>query len=360
MRPKALLEARAQHAAGKIDAAALREVEKKHIKIHVDRLLSAGIPDVTDGEFCRAYFHIDHLKHYSGVEVQKNSLEQQQGSVPPTLAVVDKIKHTENIEVANFEYLKSIVPAELHSHIKITIPSPTMLHFRGGRKAISESAYPDLNDFWADLAAAYRAEIQALYDSGCRYLQLDDTNLSYLTSRAMRADAAARGEDVDALPSLYAKLINASIANRPDDMVVGIHLCKGNFKSRFFAETSEDGYAPVAKALFGELNVDCYFLEWEDERSGKDFTSLGGYLSPNKTVVLGLVSSKFADMEDKATLVAKLKDAAQYLPGGLDQLAISPQCGFSSTHHGNAITEEDQYAKLKLCKEVAEEVWGTK
>lgn len=185
-----------------------------------------------------------------------------------------------------------------------------------------------------------------------------DTNLAYLTDPKMREEAAARGEDVDALPSRYAKLINACFANRPSDMVIGIHLCKGNFKSQFFASGSEEGYAPVAKALFGELNVDAYFLEWENERSGKDFSALSGHLSPHKTVVLGLVSSKLADMEDKATLVAKLKDAARQVPGGIDQLAISPQCGFSSTHHGNALDKQTQYSKLELCKAVAEEVWG--
>ena len=233
-----------------------------------------------------------------------------------------------------------------------------MLHFRGGRKAINEEAYPDLDQFFADLAEAYRQEVEALYAAGCRYLQLDDTNLAYLTDPKMREAAKGRGEDVDALPSRYAKLINASFANRPEDMVIGIHLCKGNFKSQFFADGSEDGYAPIAKALFGELNVDAYFLEWEDERSGKDFTALAGHLSKEKTVVLGLVSSKLATMEAKATIIAKIRDAAQHAPGGLNQLALSPQCGFSSTAHGNAIKEDDQYAKLRLCKEVAEEVWG--
>lgn len=258
----------------------------------------------------------------------------------------------------NFLYLKSLVPADKYRHIKITIPSPTMLHFRGGRKGISEKAYPNLDDFFADVASAYRKEVDALYAAGCRYLQFDDTNLAYLTDPKMREEAKERGEDVDALPSRYAKLINACFANKQDDMIIGIHLCKGNFRSQFFASGSDEGYAPVAKALFGELNVDAYFLEWENERSGKDFSALSGNLSAHKTVVLGLVSSKVSDMEDKETLVSKLREAAKQLPGGLDQLAISPQCGFSSTHHGNAITEETQYAKLELCKAVAEEVWG--
>lgn len=323
----------------------------------MQKLIDSGIPDITDGEARRLWFHLDFLEQLGGVEV-RNSLDNANGHVPPTLLVTGKVRHVKNIEVDNFLFLKSIVPAEKHHQIKITIPSPTMLHFRGGRKGISEEAYPNLDDFFADVAAAYRTEVDALYGAGCRYAQLDDTNLAYLTDPKMRQEASARGEDVDSLPSKYAKLINACFANRPADMVIGIHLCKGNFKSQFFASGSEEGYAPVAKALFGELNVDAYFLEWENERSGKDFSALSGNLSANKTIVLGLVSSKVADMEDKAVLVQKIREAAKQLPGGLDQLSISPQCGFSSTHHGNSITEETQYAKLELCKAVAEEVWG--
>lgn len=358
MRPKEVLAAREKHANGEIDAAALRKIEDEHIKVHVEKLLSEGIPVITDGEFRRQYFHIDFLKHLQGVELQKDSLAQKEGNVPPTMVVKGKIGHPYNIEVENFKYLKSIVPAEKHNHIKITIPSPTMLHFRGGRKAISEEAYPDLSEFFEDVSKAFRDEVAALYEAGCRYLQIDCTDLAYLTDPKMRQDAVDRGEDIDALPSQYVSLINASFANRPKDMVVGIHLCKGNFKSQFFAAGSEEGYKPIAKALFGELNVDAYFLEAENERSGKDFSALQGHLSPNKTVVMGLVSSKLADMEDKAALIAKIKDAAQYTPRGLEQLAISPQCGFSSTHHGNAITYEDQYKKLRLCNEIAKEVWG--
>ncbi|CAO1631065.1 unnamed protein product [Parajaminaea phylloscopi] len=357
LRPKALLDARAEHANGKIDAAALRKIEDQHIKSHVEKLLELGVEDITDAEFRRAYFHTDFLKELGGVEVV-NNLEADDHHKPPTLLVTGPVRHVKNIEVDNFLFLKSIVPADKHHQIKITIPSPTMLHFRGGRKGIDAKAYPDLDDFFADVAAAYRQEIEALYAAGCRYLQLDDTNLAYLTDPKMRAEAAARGEDVDSLPSRYANLINSCFANRPADMVIGIHLCKGNFKSRFFASGSDEGYAPVAKALFGELNVDAYFLEWEDERSGKDFSALSGHLSENKTVVLGLVSSKVSDMEDRQVLIRKLHEAAKQVPGGLSQLAISPQCGFSSTHHGNSITEETQYAKLQLCKSVAEEVWG--
>lgn len=358
LRPKEVLAAREQHANGEIDAAALRKVEDTHIKTHVEKLLSEGIPVVTDGEFRRQYFHIDFLKHLAGVELQKDSLAQKEGNVPPTMVVKGKIGHPNNIEVENFKFLQSIVPQDKHHQIKITIPSPTMLHFRGGRKAIDEAAYPNLDDFFIDVAAAFRAEVEALYQAGCRYLQIDCTDLAYLTDPKMRQDAIDRGENIDSLPSQYVSLINASFANRPKDMVVGIHLCKGNFKSQFFAQGSEEGYKPIAKALFGELNVDVYFLEAENERSGKDFSALQGFLSPNKTVVMGLVSSKLADMEDKATLVAKIRDAAQYTPKGLEQLAISPQCGFSSTHHGNAITFEDQYKKLRLCNEVAKAVWG--
>ncbi|CEH18694.1 hypothetical protein CBOM_05413 [Ceraceosorus bombacis] len=364
LRPRAVHDARAAFAAQKLDAAGLRAAEDAAIREHISTCLSLGIRDLTDGEFRRQYFHIDFLKHLSGVSVQKNSLEQQEGHIPPTLAVVGKIKHERDIEVDNFEFLKSIVPRAQWNGIKVTIPSPTMLHFRGGRKAIDEQVYPDLDDFFQDLAAAYRAEIDALYKAGCRYLQL----LAYLTDPKMRADAAARGEDLATLPHRYAELINKAIQSRPQDMLVGIHLCKGNFKSQFFAAGSSEGYAPIAEALFGKLQVDAYFLEWEDQRSGVDFSVLGArpagenarpYLDASKTVVLGLVSSKVGKLEDKEELKRKLHDAAKFAPAGLEQLAISPQCGFSSTVHGNSITSDEQYAKLRLCKEVAEEVWGS-
>lgn len=358
LRPASIHSARASFAAGTIDASALRQIEDREIASHVSTLLANNVQEITDGEFRREYFHLDFLKHISGITISKNTLEQKEGRVPPTLSVTGKLKHTHDIEVANFAYLRSLVPADAVGRIKITIPSPTMCHFRGGRAAISTAAYPELEEFYSDLAQVYRTEIAALYAAGCRYIQLDDTNLAYLTDATMRSQAESRGEDLAKLPLDYARLINAALADKPADMVAAIHLCKGNFRSQFFAQGSRDGYNPIAEVLFQKLNVNAFFLEWEDDRSGKDFSALA-HLPENKVVVLGLVSSKFATLEEKDTLVAKIQDAAKQIKGGagLKQLAISPQCGFSSTVHGNEITPETQFAKLGLCREVALQVW---
>lgn len=358
LRPASIHTARSSFAAGSISAAELRTIEDREIASHVHELLENGVQEITDGEFRREYFHLDFLKHIEGITISKNTLEQKEGRVPPTLSVTGKLRHTHDIEVDNFKYLQSLVPASEVKRIKITIPSPTMCHFRGGRAAISSEAYPDLEQFFSDLAAVYRKEIAALYAAGCRYIQLDDTNLAYLTDETMRSQAASRGEDLDKLPLDYARLINASLADKPGDMVAAIHLCKGNFRSQFFAQGSEDGYNPIAKVLFQQLNVNAFFLEWEDSRSGKDFSALQ-HLPPNKVVVLGLVSSKHAKMESKEELVKKINDAAAEIKAddGLRQLAISPQCGFSSTVHGNEITKQTQFDKLRLCRDVAQHVW---
>lgn len=356
LRPPAIHTARAAFASGSISASDLRTVEDREIAAHVQDLLSHNVSEITDGEFRREYFHLDFLKHISGITISKNTLEQKEGRVPPTLSVTGKLRHEGNIEVENFKYLKSLVPESEVGRIKITIPSPTMCHFRGGRAAIDKEVYPDLEEFFSDLAAVYRTEIDALYAAGCRYVQLDDTNLAYLTDQTMRSQAQSRGEDLEKLPHDYARLINASLASKPADMVAAIHLCKGNFRSQFFAQGSDEGYNPIAEVLFQKLNVNAFFLEWEDERSGKDFSALK-HLPPNKVVVLGLVSSKFAKMEDNKVLVDKIEQAAGFAKGGKEQLAISPQCGFSSTVHGNEITKEVQFEKLALCREVAQQVW---
>ena len=226
-----------------------------------------------------------------------------------------------------------------------------MLHFRGGRKAIDEKAYPDMDKFFSDLARIYREEIAELAELGCTYLQLDDTNLAYLCDPAIRENARERGEDPDELPRRYARLINDAISERPEEMAVCVHLCRGNFQSAWVAE---GGYEPVAETLFNELNVDGFFLEYDDERSG-DFAPLH-HVPKGKTIVLGLVSSKWAELEDKDELRKRIDEAARYVPH--DQLALSPQCGFSSTMEGNEITVDDQVAKLRLVQETAAEVWG--
>jgi 5-methyltetrahydropteroyltriglutamate--homocysteine methyltransferase len=354
LRPKALLDAREAHRAGRIDAAALRRVEDDAIWDVVRFQEDLGLRGITDGEFRRTYFHIDFLTQLEGVETKGGiqvKFHSNAGDVdfaPPVMQVTGKVKHAKDIQRQDFEFLKSVatrVP-------KVTIPSPTMLHFRGGRAAISREAYPDLEAFYADVAQAYREELAALGRAGCTYVQLDDTNLAYLCDEKMREGARARGDDPNELPRRYAALINAAIRDRPAGMTVCTHLCRGNFKSAWAAE---GGYEPVAEVLFNELAVDGYFLEYDDARSG-DFAPLR-FLPKGKTVVLGLVSTKLDRMETKDEVKRRIDEAAKFAP--LDQLCVSPQCGFSSTVHGNEIHVETQAAKIRLCVDVARDVWGT-
>ncbi len=271
LRPATVHEARARRANDEISAAQLRDVEDVAIADAVRQVEGLGMRTVTDGEFRRTWFHLDFLQQLDGVAVTGNIAASSDAATtvhltPPKLSVVGPLRHARDIQVDDFRYLASIVTETP----KVSIPSPTMVHFRGGRAAIDLDAYPDLDKFFADLAACYRAEIDALYAAGCRYVQLDDTNLAYLCDPVMRAGAADRGEDPDELPHAYAELINDVIVGRPDDLVVAIHLCRGNYRSTWFAE---GGYEPVAEVLFNELNVDAYFLEYDDERSG-DFAPL--------------------------------------------------------------------------------------
>ena len=353
LRPRALLEAREKFAKGEIDAAALRKVEDDAIRGIVKFQEDLGLRGITDGEFRRTYFHIDFLTQLDGVETKGGiaiSFHSNAGNVdfaPPVMQVTKKVKHSKPIQRRDFEFLKSLVSRTP----KVTIPSPTMLHFRGGRGAVSRDAYPAMEDFFDDIAQAYRDEIADLAAAGCTYLQLDDTNLAYLCDTKMREGAKARGDDPDELPRRYARLINAAIAHKPASMRVCVHLCRGNFKSAWAAE---GGYEPVAEVLFNELAVDGYFLEYDDARSG-DFAPLR-HVPAGKTVVLGLVSTKLDRMETKDDLKRRIDLAAKVMP--LDQMAISPQCGFSSTVHGNDIAVATQAAKLKLCVETARDVWG--
>jgi 5-methyltetrahydropteroyltriglutamate--homocysteine methyltransferase len=353
LRPPELLAARDRFAKGEIDRAALRAAEDAAIRDIVRFQEDAGLEGITDGEFRRTYFHVDFLEQLSGVETKGGiavSFHTAQGNVefaPPVMKVTGRVRHAKPIQVADFEFLRSVTKRTP----KVTIPSPTMLHFRGGREAISREAYPDLEAFYADVAAAYRDEIAALAAAGCTYLQLDDTNLAYLCDAKMREGARQRGDDPDELPRRYARLINAAIAGRPANMTVCVHLCRGNFKSAWVAE---GGYEPVAQVLFNELAVDGYFLEYDDTRSG-DFAPLR-HVPKGKIVVLGLVTTKLDTLETKDYLKAKIAEAAKLVP--LEQLCLSPQCGFSSTVHGNVIARDAQAAKLKLVVETAREVWG--
>ena len=354
LRPKYLLDAREQKARGEISAEQLRKVEDRAIAEIVKFQQDVGLKSVTDGEFRRTYFHLDFLEQLGGVKSDlPATIRRADGSeelAPPVIRVIDKVRHAKNIQLADFEYLKSQV-APGHTP-KVTIPSPTMLHFRGGRAGISREAYPELDPvFYDDVARAYADELQSLADAGCSYVQMDDTNLAYLCDGKMREAARGRGDDPDELPHRYAHFINKVVALKPAGMTLAMHLCRGNFKS---THAAEGNYEPVAEALLAEMNLDAYFMEYDDDRSG-DFRPLR-FLPKGKIVVLGLVTTKFGQMESKDALKRRIEEASKYAP--LDQLCLSPQCGFSSTVHGNNIAVEDQRNKLRLVVETASEVWG--
>lgn len=352
LRPAAVLDARRRHDLGEIDAAERRAVEDEAIAAMIPKLEATGIRSITDGEYRRAFFHLDFLQELAGVTVSgsiasSSDSEETVGMAPPRISVTGRLAHQHDIQVDDYRF----VAGRTDATPKVAIPSPTMVHFRGGRAGIDIESYPDLDDFFEDLAACYRAEIAALYAAGCRYIQLDDTNLAYLCDPQMRQGAIDRGDDPDELPRTYAALINDALADRPDDLTVGVHLCRGNFRSTYFAS---GGYEPVAEVLFNELDVDAYFLEYDDERSG-GFAPLR-FVPSDKTVVLGLVTSKHPELEAPDELLARIDDAAAYVDA--DQLCLSPQCGFSSTLHGNLITEDDQWAKLRLVVDTAARAWG--
>jgi 5-methyltetrahydropteroyltriglutamate--homocysteine methyltransferase len=353
LRPQALLAARRRAREGEMSRDELRQIEDTHVRDVVARQEGIGLKSVTDGEFRRTYFHIDFLERLQGVTVSggiESRFKSEKGEVnfaPPSLSVTGKLRHVTDIQKPDFEFLKSVT----HETPKVTIPSPTMVHFRGGRKTIDIEAYPEMTGFFEDLAQCYRDEIDSLYRAGCRYIQLDDTNLAYLCDPKLRAGARERGHDPDHLPRAYAALINAVVDRRPADLTVSVHLCRGNFKSAWVAE---GGYEPVADVLFNELNVDAYFLEYDDERAG-DFRPLR-FVPKGKTIVLGLLTTKVGKLEPREDLLRRVDEAGRYMP--LDQMCLSPQCGFSSTVEGNEITEQDQWAKLQLVVQTAREIWG--
>ena len=355
LRPARLREAREKFFAKQISAEALREVEDACIREVVKQQEAVGLKGITDGEFRRTYFHVDFLEKLDGVEVRYGEFSSafrkddgtQVGFKPPTMHVEAKVKHAKSIQGADYDFLKSIVARTP----KVCIPAPSMLHFRGGREAISSQVYPRLDDFYDDLTAAYAQEVDDLAKRGLRYLQLDDTNLAYLCDPAIRERTRSRGDDPDALVQLYCKLVNDAIRHRPKDMTISVHLCRGNFKSAWVAQ---GGYEPVAEILLNEMKIDGFFLEYDDERSG-DFAPLR-FAPKGVTIVLGLMSSKHAAAEPKDEVKRRIEEASRYVP--LEQCALSHQCGFSSTAHGNDLTEDDQWKKLARCVEVATEVWG--
>ena len=353
LRPKYLLDARERCQKGEMTAEQLRAVEDRAISEIVRFQEDVGLTSITDGEFRRTYFHIDFLDQLGGVQTDiPVTIRKPDGTeelAPPVMRVIGKVRHVKDIQRADFEYLKSQVAAG--STPKVSIPSPTMLHFRGGRAGISREHYPDLEPFYEDVANAYGDELRSLAAAGSTYVQLDDTNLAYLCDDKMREAARARGDDPNELPHRYASFINRVVALRPPGMTLAVHLCRGNFKSTWAAQ---GGYEPVAEALLTEMQVDAYFLEYDDARSG-DFKPLR-FLPKGKTVVLGLVTTKLGTLESKDDLKRRIDEASKYVP--LEQLCLSPQCGFSSTVHGNNITVEAQRAKLRLVVETAQEVWN--
>ncbi|KAF1988707.1 UROD/MetE-like protein [Aulographum hederae CBS 113979] len=361
LRPKPILSAREHLSAGTTTASSLRALEDTHVTAVVRAQLSAGLSSITDGEFRRAYFHLDFLKHLDGVEVQGNIIStaaHKDGFSPPKLLVTGKLGHSKSIQVDDYLYLREQIAAanpDRPTSVKVCIPSPTMVHFRGGRSSISEEAYPSLDpSFFDDLARVYREELADLYAAGCRTVQLDDTNLAYLCDAGMRAEAAERhGVESSELARQYARLINAAVGERPKDMTVGIHLCRGNYRSQWFAQ---GGYEPVAEVLFKELDVDAYFLEYDDARSG-DFAPLR-HLPAGKVVVLGVMSSKKNELDNREEIAKRVREAAGFCGQGLQQLCLSHQCGFSSTMEGNELSEEEQWAKVRAEVEIAKELWG--
>ena len=350
LRPPWLAQARQQFKRGELSAPALREMEDRAISQAVQRQQDIGLQAVTDGEFRRDWWHLDFLGQLAGVTLTENSGQKfqiaGQGEQPPIASVTGPVGCPQPIMVDHFAYLKSVARATP----KMTIPSPSMLHLRGGRAAISRVAYPDLEVFWADVAAAYAEAIAHLGAAGCRYLQLDDITFAYLCDPKIRQNCLANGDDPHALPTRYASVINQALRGRPADMRVTIHTCRGNFKSAWVAE---GGYDPVVDAMFA-TDVDGYFMEFDSARAG-GFEPLRR-LPPGKQVVLGLVTTKQGDLESKDGLKRRIDEAARIVP--LDQLCLSPQCGFSSTHHGNALSVDDQWRKLERVVEVAREVWS--
>jgi 5-methyltetrahydropteroyltriglutamate--homocysteine methyltransferase len=355
IRPKVLVAAREAKAKGEISAEALTQIQHDAIREIVRLQEEIGFQAINDGEFNRQGWQGDFQLKFANVKrvasrftVHFHSAKGDTANQPPTLEIVGKFSRPAGIFVDDFKFLKSIA----HGTAKITIPSPTAFHFRGGRDAVDRKAYPEMGDFFADLARAYREEIADLAAAGCRYLQIDETNFAYLCDPALREEVRHNlGEDPDRLPGRYATLINQAIAGRPADMVVCLHLCRGNSESAWIAE---GGYEPVAETLFNAVAADGYFLEYDSPRAG-DFAPLR-FVPENKRIVLGLVTTKRPELEAKDDLKRRIEAASRYLP--LDQLALSPQCGFASTEAGNLLSEEDQFAKLRLIVALAEEIWG--
>ncbi len=355
LRPQRLLDARAGHAEGHIDDGELRAVEDEAIREAVRLQEDVGLRSATDGEFRRSSWHMDFIYELGGIRrVQENlsvRFHSDEGDIeftPSAARVAERITLPEPIFADAFRFLAETVTTATP---KLTIPSPSMVHYRGGRAAIDEDVYPDLDEFWADLTAAYAEQVRAIGELGCEYLQFDDTSLAYLNDPEQREHVAQIGGDASHQHETYIRHINEALAERPEGMAVTTHMCRGNFRSSWVAE---GGYDFVAEALFSELDVDGFFMEWDDARSG-GFEPLR-FVPQGKVVVLGLVTTKRGELESRDELKRRIEEASRHVD--LDQLCLSPQCGFSSTVEGNDLSREQQAAKLRLVVETAEEVWG--
>ncbi len=349
LRPPALRAARERAARGEIDAQGLRTVEDRCIRDAVAMQESIGLRAVTDGEFRREYWHLDFLCGFDGMELWRAGLGGgfNADEQPPIVRATRRVSRGRGIFVDHYAFLHSAAAQTP----KLAIPGPAMTHLRGGRDAVDRAAYPDLEAYWADLCAAYRAEIADLYAAGCRYLQIDDVSFAYLCDDGMRDFLRARGDDPDELALLYCRLVNDALADRPADLAATVHMCRGNFKSAWAAQ---GGYEPVAERVFGGLAVDGLFLEYDTARAG-GFAPLR-FVPDGRIVVLGLITSKTPELESAAHVERRVEEAARYVPH--DRLCLSPQCGFSSTHHGNRLSEDDQKRKLAFVVEIADRLWG--
>ena len=350
LRPAALKEARAKREQGAITAAELKAVEDREVEKIIKKQEEIGLKLATDGEFRRSWWHFDFLGMLDGVELYESDQGIQFRGVQTkaqSLRIVGKVGFSNHPMLEHFKFLKahtSVLP-------KMTIPAPPVLHFRLAKDGIKKDVYPDLDGFFHDLGQAYKQAVKGFYDAGCRYLQFDDTVWAYLCSQEELRKARERMPNVDQLQGIYARVINAALEGKPADMVITTHVCRGNFRSTWI---SEGGYEPVAETLLAKVNYDGYFLEYDTERAG-GFEPLRFLPKGNKLVVLGLVTSKSGTLEKKDDIKRRLDEAARYAP--LEQLCLSPQCGFASTEEGNVLAEEEQWAKLRMIKELADEVW---
>ncbi|MBA2691019.1 MAG: 5-methyltetrahydropteroyltriglutamate--homocysteine S-methyltransferase [Rubrobacter sp.] len=354
LRPPELLKARDDFAENRIAPEELRAAEDEAIREAVRMQEEAGLKSATDGEFRRASWHMDFIYKLDGISKAPGDLkvrfENEEGEIeftPAAMHIDGKLGVSETIFGDDFEFLKGVA----NSTPKLTIPSPSMVHYRGGRAAIDEDLYPDMDSFWEDLTSAYAEEVRRLGELGCAYLQFDDTSLAYLNDPKQREYIASLGGDAAHQHETYIKNTNRALENKPEDMTITTHMCRGNFRSSWAAE---GGYDFVAEALFNDLAVDGFFLEYDDERSGT-FEPLR-FVPKDKTVVLGLVTTKRGDLEDKDALKRRIEEASEYV--GIEQICLSPQCGFSSTVEGNELSSDEQWDKLRLLVETAEEVWG--